>query len=470
MKINPDDVTVLMGGDAQLTGGLEELNPGTHAKRFWVHNWRSTDDLFAWTVEAPADGDYEVAMIACSHPKIMRGSKGRSSPVEVELAAGASRLTHRIAYRDTTPCTQWDRERFEGLLRLCGGTNTITLRAVEPPEEGEICLALFSLELVRPEVRIEQDQAAAALRSSTEWMANAGYGMFFHWNSSSMPLRGPAKPYADAVRDFDVEKFADMVAQTGASFIVLTTSWAQYYFPAPISAIDRLLPGRTTARDLPGELAEALGRHGIRLILYYHRGDGDPPWWSKQGCDKEDKSEFFGHWCDIISEVGERYGPRLAGFWVDDASLGYYPTNAPWQQLTQTAKAGNPDRVVGYNCWALPKPTDFQDFYTGEIGLDEADRVSFLPVGGTGRYTDGPQAGLQASFCGTMEPGDWTHTQPDTNLPDPHFTLERMATVYRDAISRRNVPIMNMLISQDGDLSPATLRLFTGLRKQIKGC
>ena len=42
-------------------------------------------------------------------------------------------------------------------------------------------------------------------------------------------------------------------------------------------------------------------------------------------------------------------------------------------------RPGHPDRVVGYNCWILPKPTDFQDFYTGEIGLDEAEGFIQLP-------------------------------------------------------------------------------------------
>lgn len=469
MTIDSDNVNVLMACDAQRTGGLERLWPQDAVKRFWVQNWTSTDDRFTWIVEAPEEDDYAVAMIVCSHPKIVASCKGSSSPVEVELAAGRSRLTHEVAYRDVSPCTQWSRERVQGLLHLRAGANTITLRAVKEPEQGTLNLALFAVELTRPDARASLDRAAMKLRSDTSWMAEAGYGMFFHWNAATAPLRGPAKPFEEAVRDFDVEKFAAMVEQTGAGFVVFTTSWARYTFPAPIAAIDRIVPGRTTSRDLPDDLADALGRRGIRLVLYYHMGHGDEPWWSKQNFGSEDKATFFDNWRAVISEVGGRYGRKLAGFWFDDAGLAYYPYRAPWQELTQAAKTGNADRVVGYNCWVLPKPTDFQDFYTGEIGLDEADNIPFLPVGGTGRFTGGPQEGLQATVCGTMEPGDWTHTSPNTDLPDPMFGAERMIKEYRSAVERKLVPIMNMSISQEGEVSPKTLDLFQAVRKEIKG-
>jgi hypothetical protein len=33
-----------------------------------------------------------------------------------------------------------------------------------------------------------------------------------------------------------------------------------------------------------------------------------------------------------------------------------------------TAKAGNANRIVAFNSWILPKSTDFQDYWAGEIG------------------------------------------------------------------------------------------------------
>jgi alpha-L-fucosidase len=74
------------------------------------------------------------------------------------------------------------------------------------------------------------------------------------------------------VRDFDVAKFTEQVAQTGAQFVCITTSHALMYFPAPLKSLDRILPGRTAHRDLVADIADALGKRGIRLMLYYHLG------------------------------------------------------------------------------------------------------------------------------------------------------------------------------------------------------
>jgi hypothetical protein len=148
-------------------------------------------------------------------------------------------------------------------------------------------------------------------------MVQARYGLQFHWTSHSQPRRGPRKPYAQAVRDFDVKAFADTVSETGAGYVTVTTSHAEYYFPAPIRAIDGVLPGRTTERDLPADLADALGRKGIRLMLYFHVGhdhwqerDG---WWKRFGFDPADPGRFLDNWCRIQEEIGARYGAKLAG-------------------------------------------------------------------------------------------------------------------------------------------------------------
>eukprot|EP00961_Rhodomonas_salina_P068483 919335-Rhodomonas_salina.1 len=113
---------------------------------------------------------------------------------------------------------------------------------------------------------------------------------------------------------FDVEVFADMVQECGANLVravlpayaagtkcpiltcrsqvVFTTTWAGFYFPAPIAAIDRIIPGlvtcvprcilaltlvltcgyggtrRTTSRDLVAEMSEALHSRGQHFVVW----------------------------------------------------------------------------------------------------------------------------------------------------------------------------------------------------------
>lgn len=46
-----------------------------------------------------------------------------------------------------------------------------------------------------------------------------------------------------------------------------SVTWGQQYISAPIQSLDRILPGRTTRRDLLGEMADRLHAKGIRLIF-----------------------------------------------------------------------------------------------------------------------------------------------------------------------------------------------------------
>jgi hypothetical protein len=58
-------------------------------------------------------------------------------------------------------------------------------------------------------------------------------------------------------------------------------------------------------------------------------------------------------WKDIISEVGIHYGDRLAGWWFDEGSTGYYYRSPAWELLARAAKAGFP-ATIPYAFPALP--------------------------------------------------------------------------------------------------------------------
>jgi hypothetical protein len=76
--------------------------------------------------------------------------------------------------------------------------------------------------------------------------ADAQYGLMFQWGEWGYPEDGEAKPWPKMIDDFDVEKFADMVQSTGAGYVIWSATWRTYYFPAPIQAIERIMPGRTS--------------------------------------------------------------------------------------------------------------------------------------------------------------------------------------------------------------------------------
>ena len=449
-RVRPDDYTVLMAHDARLPEGLKRSQAAAHGK-FPVDGWTRPDQPLTWEVTVADDDAYAVNVLA---------RRGDARPLElmVSCAGGSVRGTLQSAART------WTRQTLDGTLRLPKGKQTVVLRAQPPDNSTEFTASVLSLELVRPSARDRLHEAAMKLRSDTTWLQKARYGLMSHWTSQSCPCRGDPKPYAQAVRDFDVETLANQVQEAGAGFFVLTTSHAQFYFPAPIKAIDRILPGRTAQRDLVADLADALGKRGIRLMLYYHIGAiSDPEWLDASGFWETDTSRIFGNWTAIIGEVGRRYGDRLAGWWFDDGSINYYYRSAPWERLTREAKAGNPQRLVGYNPWVFPSPTEFQDFCCGE-GFRDPGAGGLLPLGGDGRYTAGRYQGLQA--CATLiTEGDWVHGRKDAEIGKPRWSAEQLATVLSDFAKFRNVPIFDLEIYQEGTVSPTSVEVFKQARR-----
>jgi hypothetical protein len=443
--VHADRPTVLMGEAARLSGGLRPTPPEHGAKRLHVRGWASPADAFRWTVRSPEAAGYLVTALAT----------GRAA--HIRLSAEGQALEHPVD-------GPWDRLEL-GTLQLPAGDSQLTLRAPRPGEG----LELYALELVTPELAAELKRRAAALRSDTTWMRQGGYGVQFHWTSLSQPRHGPRLPYAAAVEAFDVAAFADMVAQTGAGHVILTTSHAEHYFPAPIAAIDRVLPGRTTRRDLVADLIGALQRCGVRLILYYHPGHDDwadpRGWWRATGFDPSRPQAFLDHWCAIVREVGERYGPGLAGWFFDDGCV-YYPLNPDFERMAQAAKAGHPDRVICYNPWVWPRFTDFQDYFCGEgwRWLEAADQ---LPADGSGIFLSGPQRGLQAHANFILE-SNWWHGAAETPIAPPAMDLEGFLQRMLAAIRRGVVPSVNLEIYQDGGVSADSLAYLAALRAALR--
>jgi hypothetical protein len=362
----------------------------------------------------------------------------------------------------------WERIRLDGLVNLPAGNSTMTLRIGPADGASNFDAQVFSVELVRPAVRAELVKRALALRADTGWFQRARYGIMVHWTNQSMPLHGEPKSYDDAVAAFDVEAFADQMQRTGAGFVLFTTAHAFQYFPAPLASLDKILPGRTSRRDLVADLAEALSHRGIKLMLYYHLGAiNDAEWMKASGFFDTDTAQFFGNWRAIISEAGTRYKDRLAGWWFDEGATVYYHRNAPWEALDRAAKAGNPQRLVGFNAWELVNPTQFHDFCTGEGCQEPRGFCGLLNPGGDGRYPRGTHAGLQASACLIAE-RDWGHFTRNDPLPAPKWTTSQVAALLKDFQACRNVPIFNLEITQDGNVSARTIGLLEQARRILE--
>lgn len=444
-NIRTDDRTTLMGVDAIRQGGIKPIDMGP-GKTGWIESWSSNYDSLSWTVYIVKGGKYTVSAIL----------ESTGNDCAVEVSVDSKRLD--------APCGErrWNKIAL-GAVQFASGPKTITFRSTGSTPLGKF----FSLELVTPEAEANLARLSQQQASSTDWMVAAKYGLMFHWTSQTKPKSGVPKSYCDAVRDFDTDRFADMVSQMGAGFVVFTTSHAGFYFPGPNPTIDAILPGRTCQRDLVRDLARALGTHNIKLELYFHPGHDDNEWWQRTHFN-ENKAAYFDLWCKIISQIGKQYGDQLAGFWFDDAAFTYYPFNAPWQKMTAAAKMGNANRVIAYNSWILPKLNDFYEVFAGEnaFSTQMIDGDGDLPIGGNGRFTGGPQQGLQGQITAIIN-GDWGHFKTNAPIGPPQYSADVMVEKIEDSMSRRNVPLLDVEVYQDGTISPETFQTFQAVSRKI---
>jgi hypothetical protein len=451
-RVQPDDCTVLMAADAQRPPELKPFQPGAHGK-FHVTGWTRPEQALEWEITVPEEGAYSVNILLQRHG---------SQALRVEVTGATQAVSGLVP----ASLRGWTRQTLDGQLRLPAGKQRLVLRARSETDPHSFSASVFSIELVRPAVRERLHTAALQLRSDTRWLQDSRYGLMCHWTSQSFPRRGERKPYHQAVQDFDVEGFTEQVRQTGAGFVVLTTSHAQHFFPAPLESLDHILPGRTARRDLVADLADALGRRGVKLFLYYHLGaSSDPAWLKATGFWETDTSRLFNNWTAMISEIGERHGTRLAGWWFDDGAISYYYRSAPWERLATAAKAGHAGRLVAFNPWELPSPTEFQDYFCGE-GNTDPSMGGWVAIGGNGYISGGTHQGLQACVTLITEQ-DWVHARKDTDIGPPKWKVPELAGMLNEFIARKNVPIFNLEIYQEGALAPKSVELFRQAAAQL---
>jgi len=460
IAISSDKVNVLPANEAVYTLGLQTVpfqNLEKDPKVFAIRGWKQKDQTFTWNVTAAHKGDYIVAVLL----DVMGLSL--QNRVAIELSSGHKKIILK------TSNTKWDKIFFPGPIWLDKGNNQLKLRLAGLPEGDPVDMSLYSIEVSTKKAFERNNTSAKMLRSKPKWFTDAKYGLFFHWNARSMPRTGLPKSYEDAVNDFDVVKFAAMVHATGADFIVLTTSWGLPTFPAPLKSLDKILPGNTTARDLIADLSNALAKWNIKLMIYCNFRINAMGWKNEDRFISGKTDSAFSKILSIYKEIGQRYAGRIGGVWIDDG-MGLYPYNAPFKEMTSALKHYDKNMIVGYNSWIYPRFTDFQDFYCGEEGITDAAAVNdtnYLPKGGDGYFVSGPNKNLKATFCGLLEPGNWTHTEPDKKIPPPFLTAPQLINILHDAILRKNVPIMNAEVYQDGSISDETFELLKSVNKSI---
>lgn len=467
IELREDNDTRLTGYNAQLRGNVRLTSADDVEPRKTPFGFLGAQDMLTWTVVAAHAGTYKIAVLY--HP-------GNPDNVgsEIVVSDGDSRVSGLIGPVKTETWIGGPQDRpsfrrdwLEDAIDVHEGKNLISLHVVPNTRQVELArtdldrprigwpkrsLHIAAIEIARPEVLAKMRKDAPRLRSDTGWMVKGKYGLFIHWVPESYSFFGSTQTwqrYQAAVAAFDVDAFADMVGQTGAAWVVFTTTHGKYYFPGPLHALDAVLPGRTCRRDLIGEIADALAKHHVRLMLYFHPGPGpmeDPEWARRAGIDPVDDRENRRIMLSLYREIGRRYGTRLAGWFIDGGDA-YYWRNYSFQELELALKEANPRRVVTLFQWLWPKFSE----YGGDFLSDLTDFGAPLapPFPRAWLSQGGPYCGLQPQFNFTLE-DEWYPDKPmNGTWPQPVYPTSALVSYVRRMAAEQWPLTINIVISQD---------------------
>ncbi|MEI7834461.1 MAG: alpha-L-fucosidase [bacterium] len=276
----------------------------------------------------------------------------------------------------------------------------------------------------------------------TDWLRDARYGLFTHF------LPGPDPVVSGKLmEDFDVEALADQVKESGASYLVFTLHQNSGWINSPNATYDRITgyaPGeRTSKRDLPADLAKALAKRGLRLLLYVPCQVPNEDRKAQQAFGLEAKRGdrridpvFAVKWAQVIEEWSKRYGTSVSGWWFDGgySNIGFTPEIGAI--LAKGAKAGNPASIVAFNPGIMVKRHCAADDYTaGELN----EPFTYLP---TERFLDGAQWHA-LTYLGS----NWGHR-------DVRYTPEKWITWMKQVIANGGAVTLDVGPTYDAKDSP----------------
>ncbi len=311
-------------------------------------------------------------------------------------------------------------------------------------------------------------------QADASWLAASRFGISSHWTAQSKPVgMDDWLPFAETVARFDVEKYVSEIADTGAQYIIFTSAHALQMLPAPCDVIERILPGRTSKRDLIGEIADACHKRGMHFIQYYNHscnaGD-DPEWEYAVGYHERDKRKLTKNLCEIVSEMGSRYGKRVDAWWFDscyaldnrglysNVSTDMHGFQFPWEEFVDAAKAGYSGRLVTLNSGVMLHYlySTHQDYEAGE-----ANQMIAVPES---QFT---REHLQGHRWACLDYAGWVHNRVNTPLAKPRYTRAQVADYVRDCNQVKVAVTFNVDIDRNATLSPESLALLKKVHSDL---
>lgn len=304
---------------------------------------------------------------------------------------------------------------------------------------------------------------------NTDWFQKAGYGVFVHYledlqnNPETIHSLGKKTSWDECVREFDVERFADSMAQARAGYVIFTMHQRTKFLIAPNSTFDNLTgykPGEAcSTRDLVEDLYRALSKRKIPLMLYW-TGDGpreDSRAAKALGWADPIPVDYVKKWASVVREYGERYKDKVVGWWVDGCYrfIGY--NEEKLKILADALKAGNPNRIIALN----PGVEEKVSFYTvlDDYTCGEQNEFHDMPAQ---RWINGVQWHI-LSFLGC----GGSHIGAAWAMPGTKYSKADLIEYISDVNRLGGVVSIDVMVYRDGALDRSQLEILKALRPGI---
>jgi alpha-L-fucosidase len=298
---------------------------------------------------------------------------------------------------------------------------------------------------------------AVAAQDRTEWMPHARWGVMTHyladWRMQVDRTPLSVDVWNQMIDEFDVEGLAEQIAAAGAGYHLLMIGQNSGYFLSPNATYDRFVgraPSRCSRRDLPADMAAALTKRGVRLMVYLPAGPPGSDDQARRGLSFEGSArrnrEFQRKWEAVIKEWSLRWGDKVAGWWFDGCywpNITYRHEEPPnFESFAAAARAGNPDAAVAFNPGVVDRVlsiTPFEDYSAGEI--NDLDRLMIR------RHQDGKVDGARIhalSFLGQT----W-------GKGAPRFSAEQVIRWSRQVVETGGAITWDVPVQRNGRIAPA---------------
>jgi hypothetical protein len=225
-----------------------------------------------------------------------------------------------------------------------------------------VCLGMFACCATAAEPVLPAGHVPAAAGKKTDWLYKAKWGAMSHftktflaWDAKAGPIDG--EKWKKIVLEFDVEQLADQLHECGAGYFLLAARHGGAPPVAPNAVIERTAPGTCPQRDLINDLADALEKRGLHLMLYYSTGMGiDKPHGARQSAA-------------VLQEWSKHYGKKVKGWWLDNNDQDV----ALQKLLAEACREGNPDALVAFSPpHGVQRNSEYDDYTAGnshDLGL-----------------------------------------------------------------------------------------------------